>query len=252
MNNLLLVLLLFSFVGWLWFRHKNRVQLDQSLQMTETKKDLLQEAKVDNKVILEEKIRPLTTMDASMIKARIEKLEIVVHLEDNKKERLHRKVLDMCKKNVEGLWWEPLAWFARNLRTKDDQTIVVLNSKRVLLNTVANINDTLSIITRQAELQFLRIEPPGDDFEFDADDLMVDGEYKMIYQRRDKGGSFPVTIADSKFNVLEWMREINKLLRNLKVPYRFLVLAPKGDVWCIVYTPVVSAERAIKSNWGMV
>ncbi len=252
MTYLLLALLILSILTLLWFRYKQKVKIEQSLQMTETKKDLLQEAKIENETILHEDIRPLTTMDASMIKARIEKLEIVVHLEDNKRERLHRKVLDMCKKNVEGLWWEPLAWFSRNLRTKDDQTIVVLNSKRVMLNTVANINDTLSIITRLAELQFLRIEPPEDDFEFDVDDMLVDGEYKMIYQRRDKGGSFPVHIIDRKFDVLGWMREINNLLRRLKVPFRFLVLAPKGDVWCIVYTPVVSAERAIKSKWGMV
>jgi hypothetical protein len=251
--NILLVLLLFACIAALiWYRYTKRVEEEESLHMTETKKDIFQESNVEKDVILQEEVRPLTTMDASMIKARIEKLEIVVHLEDNKKERLHRKVLDMCKKNVEGLWWEPLAWFSRNLRTKDDQTIVILNSKRVMLSTIANINDTLSIITRLGELQFLRIDPPGDDFEFDIDDLLVDGEYKMIYQRRDKGGSFPITIKDRKFDVLQWMREINNILRRLKIPFRFVVFAPNGDVWCIVYTPIVSAERAIKSNWGVV
>jgi len=252
MNVLLGIVIVGLIVTLIVVRYKNKVAEEESLHMTETKKDVLQEAKVEGDQILEEEVKPLTTMDASMIKARIEKLELVAHLEENKQERLFRKVLDMCKKNQEGLWWEPLAWFSRNLRTKDDQTIVVLNSKRVLLNTVANINDTLSVITRLGELQFQRIEPPGEDFDLDANDFLADGEYKMVYKRRDTIGSFPVHIKDQKFDVLLWMREINKILRRLKIPFRFLVFAPKGDVWCIVYTPVVAAERAIKSKWGMV
>jgi len=194
----------------------------------------------------------LTTMDAAMIKARIEKLELVTHLEENKRERLFRKVLDMCKKGKEGLWWEPLAWFSKNLRTKDDQTIVVLNSRRITLNTIANINEMLSVITRQGEIQFVRVETPEDDFDLDTEYRIADGKYKMMYTRRDKAGHFPLVIEDQKFDVISWMREVNKILRRIKVPFRFLVLAPKEDLWCIVYTPVVAAERAIKSKWGVV
>ena len=253
MEVILMVVLVVLIGGLIVVRYKQKQEEAAKVQQTETSKSILSEAKQsDSEIALQEEIRPLNTMDAAMIKARIEKLEIVAHLEPNKQERLFRKVLDMCKKGTEGLWWEPLEWFAKNLRTKDDQTIVVLNSKRVDLRTIANINDSLSVITRLGELQFVRIDPPGEDFEYNEQDLLVDGTYKMVYQRRDKVGHFPVVIKDEKFDVISWMREINNILRKLRIPFRFLVFAPKGNVWCFVYTPVVCAERAIKSKWGVV
>jgi len=252
MNFFLLLILIGLIVTLVLYRKKLRTELEDSLHMEEIKKDVLQEAKLETATALEEEIRVLTTMDAAMIKARIEKLELVTHLEENKRERLFRKVLDMCKKGKEGLWWEPLAWFSKNLRTKDDQTIVVLNSRRITLNTIANINEMLSVITRQGEIQFVRVETPEDDFDLDTEYRIADGKYKMMYTRRDKAGHFPLVIEDQKFDVISWMREVNKILRRIKVPFRFLVLAPKEDLWCIVYTPVVAAERAIKSKWGVV
>jgi hypothetical protein len=251
--NLFLVLLIFGlFISLFMYRKKLKRDIEESLQMEVTQKDVLQEANADETVVLHEEIRVLTTMDAAMIKARIEKLELVTHLEDNKQERLFRKVLDMCKKGTEGLWWEPLAWFARNLRTKDDQTIVILNSRRITLNTIANINEMLSVITRLGELQFVRVEMPENDFDLDEEYRIADGTYKMIYSRRGKAGHFPLIVEDQKFDVVSWMREVNKILRRIKVPFRFLMLAPKEDLWCIVYTPVVAAERAIRSRWGIV
>ena len=235
---------------------KRKKRSDQELENSQAALENLKKSSTgrvkpeENTTQLEGEPRKLNTLDAPMILSRIEKLELVKQLEQSKQERLKRKVLDLCKKEAEGMWWEPLEHFAKTLRTKEDQIVFMLNAKNININTIAQVNNTFGFLMRHSEITFSQLTKDGEELDIDPRDLLEDGTYQMNVRRRDRAISFTIEIAEERFNVQEWIHEINLILRRLKVPYRLLTLVPKGDLWCVMYVPKLPADRAVQNNWA--
>ena len=254
MQLIVIGILVVCIVVMLAFKRKKRSEQeleDSQAALEDLRKNSAGRVKPEeNTSKLEGEPRKLNTLDAPMILSRIEKLELVKQLEQSKQERLKRKVLDLCKKEAEGMWWEPLEHFAKTLRTKEDQIVFMLNAKNININTIAQVNDTFGFLMRHSEITFSQITLDGEELDIDPRDLLEDGIYQMNVRRRDRAIPFTIEIEEERFVVQKWIHEINLILGRLKVPYRLLTLVPKGDLWCIVYVPKLPADRAVQNNWA--
>jgi len=195
-------------------------------------------------------ITHLTTMDAPMIQARMEKLGIFEVLEGHQADRLKRLIKEHCQEGREEVWWGPLQEFAKGLRyQRGEAPCVVISSRTWKIKMLRNDIDALSYMVRDSGIQLDDIQKDDGKPAHDEDDIKA-AEYRIAYKRGETAATFDVHYKEGVLDVIGLVRTLNGVLNQTGDSHRIFVLPPVDPYWCLVYTTQPAAERAAQSRWG--
>lgn len=234
----------------LFYRRKLNEQGSVSLAGSEmTKESLTQTVAQDDETPLEEERRVLSPVDVPMIQARIEKLGILEALSANQKDKLRRKILELCQNRQEGLWWEPLHVFIKSVRSNKDLCVRIVDASDNRVPNLLELLDGISHIIRHSGMQLGKcLSEAGALLSRDA--VLYDETYTVHYVFREQKGTLPFVVRDGKMDICSFVRGLNTKQKAFRSHSRMLVLAPDENTWCIVYCGLTEAERASASKWG--
>jgi len=196
---------------------------------------------------LDVQVRPLSMLDKAMIEARIRTLGINDILPKQHKERLNRLVTDHCRNQKEGTWWEPLRTFAvRGPQNIVTQYMLLINQAKT---DGASVRDWLVALGRLLDgsgvlLKGIRVVDVSEEFGQGARKLNIQFEF------RERKGSFPVLIVESKLQMKDMIGEINQILSTVKWGNRLFFLGSEADEIAILRCSVAAAKRAHQLGWG--
>ncbi|MFH1467511.1 MAG: hypothetical protein ABIO70_24210 [Pseudomonadota bacterium] len=260
MIKILLLLVIVGAVGWIWLNRRGWLlkvlgraadALPEQGSGTGTR-DLAgaRRQEVGGGGPLVETPRALSPLEVPTIQARFEKLGIWKALNEYQAETLRRLVLEACREGRVALWWSPLAELARHLDYSKGEVPVVIMDAR--LHTVVLVRRNLLALDYLIRGRGLQIDDVRgeDEAELEADKVLEDGRYWVVYRVREHAYRFPLTIAGGQVDVHDLVGRINGLLARRHAADRLLLLPPEGAVWCVVCCVFSTAEQVHRAGWG--
>jgi len=263
MLQLITILVVAAVAGWIWMTRKEEIlqllgKREDRAPSTGKPGDDQSSAKLvgharstaRNDGPIEEAARKLTPLDMPMIQARFEKLGVWEHLSEHQGDMLRQTIMEHCKEGRVELWWTPLVEFARFLDyQKGEMPAIIMDAAQLEVVKVRKHLFALDYRLRRSGMSIEDITTAKGDA-LEPDQVLTDGDYKVIYKVRDRAFRFPVTIQDGKLDILGLIRTINGLCERKKAKGRFLLLPPAESAWCVVYALFTTAEQVTRSNWA--
>jgi len=261
MIKLFLLLLVVGVAIWIWLQHRDRLfkalhravdalpeqggQAADAPRLVGANRPGVQEGGP-----LIEAARKLTPLDAPTIQARFEKLGIWKALNEYQAETLRRLLLDACREGRVALWWSPLVELARHLDySKGEVPVVILDASSRTVVLVRRALLALDYQLRRTGIQIDDVQSEGG-AELEADKVLEDGLYSVLYRVRDRAHRFPLSIRGGLLDVHDLVRRLNGLLARHHSGDRLLLLPPEGTVWCAIRCVFSTAELVHRAGWG--
>jgi hypothetical protein len=247
--NYLLFAIAAGLAAYVIISKKKREAADlETLRAKPTTKGTISTAVSEDVPPLDEALRIYTPMDVPMIQARFDKLEIIETLEANQQDKLRRSIMDYCQEKKNGIWWDPLADFAKTLRIKGELPALVFNAEDTRAGAIQNTLETLSFILRQSTILLQGIQ--NKDGVFTPGTILENGSYQIKYKHKEVKGTFPIKVGENGVDAQDLVKGLNGILRKGKHVNRMVLLAPSGSRWCLVRCSLTAAQRAAKAKWG--
>lgn len=252
MTYVLLILLVAAVVGFLWY-HKQQQGAAQKAPSTPPRRGAAppkEDRTADETTSFMAAVTKLTTMDAPMIQARLEKLGIFDELEAHQVDRLKKLIKEHCQEGREEPWWGPLQEFAKGLRfQKGNMPCVVISSRPWKGSGLRKDIDSISYMIRDSGVELDDVQRM-DGKPLHSEDDVKDEEYRVLYKKGERKGDFSLRYRNNILDVIDLARSLNGLLAVAGDSHRFFVLPPMDPHWCLVHTVLPAAERAAQSKWG--
>jgi len=196
----------------------------------------------------EDVVRPLGQMDAPMIKARMDKLNVFKGLDDDKIHKLRRLVIKVCRDKTPGLWWEPLRQFVSKTSNLDGASFMITNVSRTQAQQIIEFTMNLSEMIRHSGLIFKNIgNEKGEKLH---EGWMKDNTYILNAQFGAETFNIPLTIKEGELLLFDIIKSCNEILSKHKSPYRMLATYPNGKAHCILICDYSEATRADSAKWA--
>lgn len=261
MIKIFLLLLAVGAVVWIWLYRRERLlrmlhravdalpeqggRASSAANLAGTRRQEVREAGP-----LVEATRKLSPLDVPTIQARFEKLGIWKALNEYQAETLRHLVLEACREGRVTLWWSPLAELARHLDySKGEVPVVILDAS---LRTVVQVRRELLALDYQIRGRGVQLEDVRADngAELDADKILEDGRYCVVYCVRERAFRFPLIVSQGLLDLHDLVRRLNGLLARRQAADRLLLLPPLGTAWCAVCCVFSTAEQVHRAGWG--